>query len=1143
MSYEEKGFSVIEPHDVARTIVWLLSEDSSPVAIDYQTLICSTIAGMVEQAMAIGKHDAVIEESKLLPLSDSDKTKILTWNKDPPIQSHRCVRTLIHEQCLSQPEALALRAWDGELNYAELEDLSSSLAQRLISLGVGRDVFVPLCFEKSRWTTVAILGVIKAGGGFVLLDPSHPEARLFEVCQKISSSLIISSSKYAELAARLAANVVEIKDHDLESLVSKDPWSPPPTAPGDALYAVFTSGSTGAPKGVISNHSSFGAAIGPYTKAVGLDRESRVFQFASYAFDVTIFDTLMTLINGGCICVPSDDDRWSDVTRAIQHFRATHCSFTPTVARILEPKDLPSLRTLVLGGEKLEIADISRWVDHVRVLNLYGASECSIMSIQLVTRNGAAMQTVDYETGSVRWIVDPDDHERLLPIGTIGELVIEGSIVGRGYIDSPENTAAKFIQPPIWLHQLRGPGYCSLVYKSGDLAQYAADGSIRFIGRKDTQVKLRGQRIELGDVEHHIRLAFPSARDVVAEVVTFPDSSRSPMLVSFIHTGSNEMTGGREHAIARSTPIAEPHDSFRSHIPTVQSQLQQLLPSYMVPSVFLPLASLPLTSTDKINRKILRESAAALSTEQLERYQPTTAARRIPLTDSEKLLHQYFCRALHLEPDQVGADDHFFRRGGDSLIAMELVAMARRDKYMLNVRDVFKYPQLSALARAIQPKANEEDEAPSAPFSLIGGRRDVIRDAAQQCRLPVRAIEDIYPCTPLQRGLMSETMRDPKAFVANISLPLPRDIDLTLLKASWIAVTAVHPILRTRVVLSPSHGLLQVVIREDIEWTTSKNRGGQNFTVGIGKPLVQLRLCTSHDSQDRTYLFLNIHHAIYDGRTLPLIFKEVDAAYHGRTLLPRPITPFIRYLQSTPDANNYWSALMEGFQTPAFPSLPARAHKLSPRSTLSITVDISSRSPVEFTPNAYVRLAWAITQAQSQGTKDVCFGTVVSGRSAPVANIELMTIPTIATIPCRISLDAQHSVHYALHKVQSETVAGIPYEQLGLTEIRRLGDHATLACSFQTLLVMQPGEARTKVSWMENDESDLDYQADATYAINLICKPEGNKVKVTTLYDSDVVKEDEMQRIMDGFHDILRELYQSPHKTIGDILISSEYVV
>ncbi|KAI1801855.1 acetyl-CoA synthetase-like protein [Daldinia bambusicola] len=1089
---------------------------------------------MLEKAMSVNIHDAMMGES-MPPLSDSDKARICTWNKDPPVQSRDGVGSLIHEQCLLRPQALAVCAWDGELNYSELEDLSSALAQHLIALGVGRDVFVPLCFEKSRWTTVAILGVIKAGGAFVLLDPSHPEARLLEICQKVSASLIVSSFKHAELAARLAATVVEIKDEKSECLVDKVSWAPLSTAPEDALYAVFTSGSSGTPKGVVSNHSSFGAAIRPYSQAVELDGESRVFQFASYAFDVTIFDTLMTFINGGCICVPSDDDRWSDVTTAIQQFKATHCSFTPTVARILEPENLPTLKTLVLGGEKLEVAIVSKWVNHVRVLNLYGASECSIMSIQLVTVERSTLQSLEYETGSARWIVDPDNHEILLPIGAIGELVIEGSIVGRGYIDSPENTAAKFIQPPIWLRQLRGPEYRSPVYKSGDLAQYTTDGSIRFIGRKDTQVKLRGQRIELSEVEHHIRLVLPSATDVVVEVATFSDSSRPPVLVALIHTRND----GMEKCGDLSTRLVnEPSDSFRSRIPEVQSQLQRSLPSYMVPSVFLPLAYLPLTSTDKINRRLLRESAAALSKEELEQYQPTTAAIRIPSTDTEKLLHQYFCRALHLEPDQVGADDHFFHRGGDSLIAMELASMARRDKYILTVRDVFEHPRLSDLACIIQPGRYEENENPPNPFSLVDGLRDVIRAAAQQCGLPVRAIEDIYPCTPLQRGLMYETMRDPKAFVASISLPLTQDIDLPRLRAAWIAVAAAHPILRTRVVLSPSHGLLQVVIREDIQWVVSKNTKGQDLTAGVGKPLVQLHISRGQGSQDQNFLSLNIHHAIYDGWTLPLIFKEVDASYHGSTLQPRPITPFIRYLHSTSGGTRYWGALMEDFQTPAFPTLPGKADKLSPRAIMNSTVDTSSQSPREFTPNTYVRLAWAVTQAQYQGTNDVCFGTVVSGRNAPVANIELMTIPTIATIPCRVTLNSQSSVHDALLKIQSDSVAGIPFEQFGLTEIRRLGDHAMLACAFQTLLVMQSGGSPRKISWMEETESELDYQTDATYAISLICKPEGNTMKVTTLYDPDVVKEDEMQQILANFHGNLQALHKGPDNSIGAVLAS-----
>ncbi|KAI1466927.1 uncharacterized protein F4812DRAFT_465573 [Daldinia caldariorum] len=352
------------------------------------------------------------------------------------------------------------------------------------------------------------------------------------------------------------------------------------------------------------------------------------------------------------------------------------------------------------------------------------------MSIQLVTVEGSTLQTLEYETGSVRWIVDLDNHEILLLIGAIGELVIEGSIVGRGYIDSLENTAAKFTQPPIWLRQLRDPEY----------------------------FKLRGQRIELSDVEHHILLALPSARDVVAEIVTFPDSSRPPVLVAFIHARNDDMAKCGDLSTRL---VGEPSDSFRSRISVVQSQLQHLLLSYMVPLVFLPLASLLLTSTYKINRKLLREYATTLSKEELEQYQQTTTARRIPFIDTEKLLHQYFSGALHLELDQ----------------------------------------------------------------------------------------------------------------------------------AVWTAVAAVHPILRTRVVLSPSHGLLQAMTLEGIEWTVLNNTEAQDFTVGAGKPLVQLRLRSAQDNQDPSYLFLNIHHDIYDGWTLPLIFKEVDAAYHGGNPFATPYHP------------------------------------------------------------------------------------------------------------------------------------------------------------------------------------------------------------------------------------------------------------
>ncbi|KAE8351820.1 hypothetical protein BDV28DRAFT_149612 [Aspergillus coremiiformis] len=1119
------------PDEYAIVVRCSVEDGPTVIRLDYQTSFLSEkqatgIANTLERAIfGLTGHEGEIGHVSLL--SDLDKSQISLWNKGPLSRAHICVDTLIRERCLSQPTAPAICAWDGDFTYGELEDLSSALAKHLVALGVGPEVFVPLCFEKSRWTTVAMLAVIKAGGAFVLLDPSHPVARLRSICESASARVIVVSAQYASLAADVVATVVPVGDETGPRLADSGPLTPSSATPRNALYAVFTSGSTGIPKGVVSEHASFHAAVRPYTQAVGLDPASRVFQFASYAFDVTIFDALMTLIAGGCMCVPSDTDRWSDAARSIQSFRATHAALTPTVARILDPKELPTLRTIVLGGEKLATTDVAKWLDHVRVVHLYGASECTLISIQSTTGH----TTTNYAMGSATWIVDPNNHERLLPIGAIGELLVEGPIVGRGYLDNPEKTAATFIRPPDWLCQLRGHDSRRPVYKSGDLAQYTADGSLRFVGRKDAQVKLRGQRIELGEVEHHVRQSFPNASDVVAEVVT--TSSRPPMLVAFIRTGNQ--------GEARSSQIvAEPIDEFRAQVPIALSQLQQSLPSYMLPAVFLPLATLPLTSTDKTNRKLLRELAAALSREALEAYQPRTEVQRAPQTPMEKVLQQYFARVLNLPVEQVGADDHFFRRGGDSLAAMKLVAMARKDQYSLTVQNVFDQPQLSALADRMRSDTEHRDEEmPLEPFSLVNKERAVIRAAAQQCHLPVRLIEDVYPCTPLQQGLMSDTMRDSGAFIANLALSLPSEINLERLHAAWTAVAKAHPILRTRMVLSPSHGLLQVVVREDIRWTVSNDPGARHLTVAVGQPLVHLVLCRDQEGKhDGTHLYLLIHHSVYDGWSLPLIFAEVEDAYHGRPLMPQPVSPFVRYLQTIPDGAPYWKSLMQNLQSFVFPALPSKTYQPSPTAVQHAVTLAPGPSARQFTASTYVRLAWAITQAQQQGTSDVFFGTVISGRNARVAGIESMTVPTVATIPCRVTVDGPSPLRRVLQTIQDDSVAGIPFEHMGLPQIRRLGGNAARACSFQTLLVLQPAGTPRSFSWLQQtgSASVIDYLSDATYAINVFCGFDGDEMKTTAIYDLTVVKEDQMQRMLTDFGHVLQALHRSPEGLVRDIL-------
>ncbi|KAG8409315.1 Nonribosomal peptide synthetase [Metarhizium acridum] len=1126
--------------------IFEVKENVASVTVRYQTSLLQenqaiSVINTLDQAITeIINHKDQIDDISLL--SAVDKSQIYSWNAKLAHHPGYRVDELIGERCQLSPSALAVSAWDGELSYKGLYEASSSLAQHLTALGICPEVFVPVCFEKSRWAIVAILGVMKAGGAFVLLDPSHPHKRLLDICNKASAKLIVCSTQHAKLAASLAPLIVELGDDDakrnwhVEDFEKSDSL----VTPGTALYAVFTSGSTGTPKGVVSKHSSFLAAMPTYIKSLGLNQESRVFQFASYAFDVTIFDTLMTLTVGGCVCVPSDTERSNDLAHAIQHFRATHLSLTPTVARILDPADFPTLQTLTLGGEKLVTNEFSKWVDHVRVVHLYGATECSMMSIQCITGTSSHLKTINHETGSACWVVDPENHDRLQAIGAIGELMVEGEIVGRGYLDDPVQTSETFIPPPGWLRKLRGNN-CNQsvkIYKSGDLVRYAANGSLQFICRKNTQIKLRGQRIELGEVEHHLKLALPRARFVVAELITMPDSSRPPMLMAFVrpedNSSSDSLTGGREAALT--TIFAEPTDEFRSQVPATLSKLQNSLPSYMVPSAIIPLAVIPLTGTDKVNRKLLRQLAAELPREQLERYQSTVRSYLAPTTNVEKALQKYFGEVLDLPLEQVWADDHFFSLGGDSLTAMKLVSMARRDNYRLTVKNVFNSPQLSDLAKLIQTTKNEDDEKLQ-PFALIDKKQDVIRAAAQQCHLPRRAIEDIYPCTSLQKGLISETMRDPSAFIAKLELPLRSHIDISRLEQAWSAVAKANPILRTRMILSGFYGLLQTVVRDNIPWTVSENAECEDLDVAIGKPLVQLVLCRpAPREQNQAKLILMMHHSIYDGYTLPLIIMQLRTAYEGGVLDPRPVSPFIRYLASLPNCADYWIPLLKDLKAPVFPALPSKAYHPLPNSTAIYAAPVSSPSAKQYTPNTYVRLAWAITQSHHQKVSDVFFGTVVSGRNAPVDNIDLMTIPTVATIPCRVTLDTDSVVEDMLHRIQNAATEGIPYEQFGLSNISRLGEYPAHACSFQTLLVMQPAADWDTDDFLQIPKSDANYRADATYAINLFCELEAERLEVTAIYDENVAHEIKMQQILVDFGKALRSVRQTPTSVVGDVL-------
>ena len=307
------------------------------------------------QQLAVTASELKLAEMGLV--TSQDLTEIWKWNSLVPRTVERCFHEIFEECVGRQPNALAVSAWDGELTYGELGRLAAILARKLIKLGVGPNI-VPLCFEKSMWTTVAMIGVLKAGGAFLLLDPSLPEKRLQYMARRVKAKIVLSSFAAQSLSSRLVREIVTIdrgffasrseeleRDESLRHL--------PRQSPSSLMYVIFTSGSTGVPKCVKITHSNVASALHHQVELLGLTKTSRVLDFASYSYTVAIGNVCGALAAGGCLCVPNDQDRKEKLAEVIRSSQANVIDLTPSVAKLLTPKEIPLVESLITGGEAL----------------------------------------------------------------------------------------------------------------------------------------------------------------------------------------------------------------------------------------------------------------------------------------------------------------------------------------------------------------------------------------------------------------------------------------------------------------------------------------------------------------------------------------------------------------------------------------------------------------------------------------------------------------------------------------------------------------------------------------------------------------------------------------------------------------------
>ena len=824
----------------------------------FQTLIEGIIANPQQRVSQLPMLTAV-EQQQLL----------VEWNKtQAEYPQNQCIHQLFEEQVQRTPDAVAVTFANQQLTYQQLNTQANQLAHYLKSLGVGADVLVGICVERSLEMIVGILGILKAGGAYVPLDPEYPQERLSFMLEDAQLSVLLTQQHFVESLPQNQARVVCL-DTDWEKIAQKCESNPENTATSENLaYVIYTSGSTGKPKGVLVNHANVVRLFAATDSWYHFNSQDVWTLFHSYAFDFSVWEIWGALLYGGrLVVVPYL------VTRSPESFYELLCqeqvtvlNQTPSAFRQLiqaeqsigTANDL-SLRLVIFGGEALELSSLQPWFDRhgdssPQLVNMYGITETTVH----VTYRPLSKADL-HDTASVIGRPIPDLQVYLLdqnlqpvPIGVRGEMYVGGAGVTRGYLNRPELTQQRFISNPF--AEVEG----SRLYRTGDLARYLPNGELEYLGRIDNQVKIRGFRIELGEIEG-LLAQHPAVWENL--VIIREDEPGDKRLVAYV--------------------VLKVEQS--ATVPELRQFLGNQLPSYMIPNAFVLLESLPLTSNGKIDRRALPKPD--LDSTQVEKF----VAPRTPI---EEMLTQIWAQVLKIE--QVGIHDNFFELGGHSLLATQLVSRIRNlFKVELPLRELFTNATVAQLGRSLQQLQQQDIALTSVPILKRTENVELPLSFAQQ---RLWFLDQFEPNSPF--------------YNIPVGLRLTGTLKVPALEQSLQAIVERHEALRTNFITVDGQALQ--IIQTQADWQVSvfdlqhlsandqeiavqqlaQEHAIQPFDLA-NQALFRAKLLVLNETEN--VLLVSMHHIVSDGWSMGLFVKELAVLYDAYAqdkspnLLPLPV--------------------------------------------------------------------------------------------------------------------------------------------------------------------------------------------------------------------------------------------------------------
>ncbi|KAF7783783.1 hypothetical protein PRUB_a5355 [Pseudoalteromonas rubra] len=996
--------------------------------------IDSLMSHLANTLTNLAQADMAAQSVARLPMLSEQQSQELIFGRNQTQRSYddeACINSIFERHVAAQPDAPALQFGESVLSYQALNERAEQLASYLVAQHqIVPDTIVGLCMERSADMIIAMLAILKAGGAYLPLDPDYPMERLEYMVDDAKVAQILSYGRGVEVTDALCQgrDIANLNVSNLSEAAASDEQALGILKSNHSLaYVIYTSGSTGRPKGVGLSHKGAVNLAANQQVLFDITPASRVLQFASISFDAATWDWVMALLNGATLVICDEQARTEGgkLGEVLKQQAITHATLPPALLSTMALQTDLALQCLIVAGEACEEQVVERWRRHYRFFNAYGPSETSVCAtVGEITDNSIHIGRPLYNVQTLIL----DEHQSLVPFGCAGELYVGGDGLARGYLNQPQLTAERFIDNPFYDASV--PGSSERLYRTGDLVRYQVDGNLAFIGRTDDQIKIRGFRVELGEIAQQLS----QQAGVESALVVAKTGAIGTYLVAYLQPAQavselsdNEFTQG---ALA---------------------ELASQVPDYMVPKLGVVVAEWPLTANGKINKKALPEAdTMALQGEYVA-----------PACETEHAICQIWAELLDMAPETISTTANFFHLGGHSLLSVRLAAGLREQLGVeLPVKTLFN-------AATIAEQAAE----------IMARRGQAVREGVKALPRITMQDEQLGQYSALPQSFAQQRLwfidqlhSDSAQYNMPAAFEVEGELELAVVEAALQTIIARHEVLRT-VYRDGEHGAEQLILDEaqfslSYEDIRMYNAAQQQQAIAgamaqlLSQPFdltkdVMVRAGYLHTSQSSGVLLFNMHHIASDGWSMQVLVKEFVALYQaysqgqGNPLAPLTIqyadyAQWQRaYLSETvlEQQLGYWQQQLA--DVPPVHSLPldhprpeVKQHQgaqVTGSLSKEVAQGLAALAKAEgLTPFMLLHGALSLLLSRHSNAQNIVIGTPVANRTQ--AELEPLIGFFVNTLVLNVNTDQATLAEYLAHvksvHLDAQSNQDVPFEQL-----------------------------------------------------------------------------------------------------------------